>query len=193
MINKVIQFLTDQLGKVLNQPGSPKNLLLTSVVNEKGELNIDAGQIAIMLVNIDEERALKAQLPRERRLAPDQIQFANPEIRLNLFIMLAANPGGDNYNAALERLSIAMLFFQGNSFFDRKKFSALAVEPVIEQISVELHSLSFEQQNQLWGSLGAKYLPSAIYKVRVAIMADTSFGTTVPAIKILDHDLQRIN
>jgi len=192
MINKVLQFLTDQLGSVLNQPGSPKNLLLTSIVNEKGELNIDAGQIALMLVNIEEEKALKAQLPRDRRNG-DQIQFANPEIRLNMLIMLAANPGGDNYSAALERLSLAMLFFQGTSFFDRRRYAALAAAPEIEQISIELFSLSLEQQNQLWGSLGAKYLPSAMYKVRVAIMDRGLFGANVPAIKILDNDLQRIN
>ena len=192
MINKVLQFLTDQLGLKLNKANEPKNLLLTSIVNEKGELNIEAGKIALTLVNIDEERALKAQLPRDRRNG-DQVEFANPEIRLNLFIMLAANPGGDNYNTALERLSIAMLYFQGTSFFNRAKYAALAADPIIEQISVELHSLSFEQQNQLWGSLGAKYLPSAIYKVRVVIMADTTFGPPVPVIKTLDNDLQRIN
>jgi hypothetical protein len=58
---------------------------------------------------------------------------------------------------------------------------------------VELYSLSLEQQNQLWGSLGAKYLPSAIYKVRLVVIDRGLFGTNIPAIKVLDNDLQRIN
>jgi hypothetical protein len=192
MINKALQFLKDQLSSVLNQPGNPENLLLTSVVNEKGELNIEAGQMAMMLVNIEEEKILKAQLPRDRRTG-DQIQFANPEIKLNLLVMLAASPGTDNYLAALERLSLAMLFFQGTSFFDRTRFPALAASPEIEQLSVELYSLSLEQQNQLWASLGAKYLPSALYKVRLVIIDRGLFGQNVPAIKVLDNKLKKIN
>jgi hypothetical protein len=36
----------------------------------------------------------------------------------------------------------------------------------IEKLVVELHQLNFEQQNNLWAVLGAKYLPSVLYKVR---------------------------
>jgi hypothetical protein len=192
MINKALNFLEEQLNLVLSQPGNPDNLLLTPVVNERGELNIQAGQLSLMLVNVEEEKVLKAQLQRERRTG-DQIQLSNPEIKLNLLIMLAANPGAANYLDALERLSLAMIFFQGTSFFDRSRYPALAAAPEIEHLSVELYSLTLEQQNQLWASLGAKYLPSAVYKVRLLIIDRGLFGQNVPAIKILDNDLKRIN
>jgi hypothetical protein len=192
MINKALNFLKEQLNSVLGQPGQPDNLSLTSVVNERGELNIESGKMAMMLVNIDEEKILKTQLPREKRTG-DNVQFANPEIKLNLLVLLAANPGSENYLAALERLSQAMIFLQGTSFFDRTKFPALAAAPQIEQLSVELFSLSLEQQNQLWTSLGAKYLPSAVYKVRLVIIDRALFGEDTPVIKIIDSDLRKIN
>jgi hypothetical protein len=190
MINKAMQFLKDQLNTVLSQPGHPDNLLLTSVVNEKGELNVESGKLCLTLVNIEEEKILRSQLPREKRTG-DQIQFTNPEIKLNLLLMLAANPGADNYLDALERLSQAMLFLQGTSFFDKIKFPALAAEPQIDQLSVELFSLSLEQQNQLWASIGAKYLPSVIYKVRLVVIDRGLFGQNIPVIKVLDNDIQK--
>ena len=190
MINKAVNFLEEQLDAVLTTPGNPEAILLTTIVNEKGELNIEAGQLALMLVNIEEEKILKMQLPRERRIG-DNIHFANPEIKLNLLMMLAANPGTENYSTALERLSQAITFFQGTSFFDKKKYPGLG--PEIEKLTIELYSLSLEQQNQLWASLGAKYLPSVIYKVRLVVIDGELFGAETPVVKTLDNDLQRIN
>jgi hypothetical protein len=54
--------------------------------------------------------------------------------------MLAANPGANNYADALERLSAAISFFQGTSFFEKIKYPVLA--PDIEQLSLELFSLT---------------------------------------------------
>ena len=192
MIDKALHFLEDQLNAVLSQAGQPDNLLLTSVVNEKGELHIQAGQLALTVVNIEEEKILKAQLPNERRNG-NQIQFSNPEIKLNLLLLLAANPGNNNYLAALERLSQAMLFLQGTPFFDRTRFPALAAPPEIEKLSIELYTLTLEQQNQLWASLGAKYLPSVVYKLRLVIIDRGLFGNETPAIRVLENELKRIN
>ena len=190
MINKALNFLEQQLDAVLTAPGDPEALLLTTLVNEKGELNIQAGQLALMLVNIEEERILKTQQPRERR-SGDSVRFANPEIKLNLLVMLAANPGTDNYLTALDRLSQAITFFQGTSFFDKLKYPVL--EPEIEKLTIELFPLSLEQQNQLWASLGAKYIPSVIYKVRLVVIDQELFGPDTPVIKTLNNDLNKLN
>ena len=36
----------------------------------------------------------------------------------------------------------------------------------ILKLIVELHSLNFEQINHMWSTLGGKYLPSVMYKIR---------------------------
>ena len=190
MINKALNFLKEQLKTALNVPGQPDTVLLTSLVNEKGELNIQSGQLAFMLVNVEEEKILKTQLPREKR-AGDQVQFANPDIKLNLLLLLAANPGADNYITALEQLSKAITFFQGTAWFDNIQFPVLA--PEIEELTVELYSITLEQQNQLWASIGAKYLPSVIYKMRLVVIDKGLFGPDNPLVKIIDNNLHRIN
>lgn len=190
MLHKALDFLARQLAPVVSSAGGQASVLLTSIVNEKGELNIQAGQVSLTLVNIEEERFLKVQPQREKRTG-DQVQFANPEIKLNVLVMLAVNPGTANYADALERLSEAITFFQGSSFFEKTKFPALG--PEIEQLSVELYSLSLEQQNQLWASLGAKYLPSAVYKVRLVVIDNALFGEKKTVIKAIDNDLKKIS
>lgn len=190
MLNKVLNFLKKELNSAISLPGQPETVVLASIVNEKGELNIQDGQLSVMLVNIEEEKFLKVQVQRERRTG-DQIQFANPEIKLNLLVLLAANPGVNNYPAALNSLSNAITFFQGTSFFDKTAFPELA--PEIEQFSVELFSLTLEQQNQLWASLGAKYLPSVVYKIRLIVIDKGLFGLNKPLIKLIDNELKKIN
>ena len=41
------------------------------------------------------------------------------------------------------------------------------------------------QQNHLWGALGAKYLPSVIYKVRMIVIQEALKADEQPPIKII--------
>lgn len=189
MLHKALEFLKDQLKPAVSPSGQFEAVELTALVNAKGDLNIQDGQLNIMIVNIEEERFLKVQPQREKRTG-DQVQFANPEIKLNLLIMLAISPAKTDYAGALERLSEAITFFQGTSFFEKAWFPALG--PEIEQLSVELYSLTLEQQNQLWASLGAKYLPSVVYKVRLLVIDRALFDEKKPVIKAIDNNLKKI-
>src|SRR3989442_1563686 len=100
MLKKPLNFLRAKLNTFISDPAQPAIVVLTSIVDENGKFIIQSGQLGLMLVNLEEEKILKMQLPREKRVG-DSIQFANPEIKLNLLVMLAANPGADNYLGAL--------------------------------------------------------------------------------------------
>ena len=78
----------------------------------------------------------------------------------------------------------------GTSFFDKADYPDL--DP-IEYLIVELYSLSFEQQNQLWASLGGKYMPSVVYKVRLVVIDKGFMGAKEKAIMEIDNNLHRIN
>ncbi len=134
----------------------------SSVVGWDGRYAIPDNGLGITLVNIEEERVLKPQnstvVSRDGRVA-----HVNPEIRLNLYVLVAAN--FQNYPTGLEFLTGAMRFFQVKSVFTRENTPTL--NPAIEKLIVELFTMGFEQQNHLWGALGAKYLPSVVYRVRL--------------------------
>jgi hypothetical protein len=191
MLDKAIDFLQDRIVTDQFNGEDPEPVIVGAVFNEKAEPIIGAGNVGLMIANIEEERIFKAQLQKQKR-TNDDIEVANPEIKLNLYLLVAANPGTNatSYDTALKRLSAVITYFQGTSYFDKTDYPAL--DP-IEYLIVELYSLSFEQQNQLWASFGGKYMPSVVYKVRLVVIDKGFLGAKEKAIMEIGSDLHRIN
>ena len=138
----------------------------------------ESAQIYMSLVNIEEELTLKNQSAvRQSEIRP--LAYVNPPIHVNLFLLFSANH--KDYNMAIRTLGHVLLFFQGNRTF------SIAGTPVAAtgvfatpgenenkiKISLDLMSLTFEQVNHLWGSLGGKQMPFLLFKARqVEIDAD---------------------
>jgi hypothetical protein len=123
------------------------------------------GHIVITLVNLQEETTLKNS-PHYRQ-ENGRTVYRNPPISLNLFILFAALHG-DQYETSLKRLSRVVEFFQW-----RKELSFATLSPERGGISLDisvfmdLYSLTFEQVNHLWGTLGGKQVPFVLYRARL--------------------------
>jgi hypothetical protein len=141
---------------------SESTVHLTHVVNPDGTLAINEDSLAMTLVNIEEERVIKSQLPI-MKTSDGRIIHVNPEIKLNLYVLICAN--FTNYKTGLEYLSGAIHFFQSKNVFTRQNTPGL--DASIEKLIIEMDSLNLEQQHHLWGLIGAKYLPSVLYKIRL--------------------------
>lgn len=148
----------------------------------------DDNHITIMLVGTEEERR---EGKRPQFLPTDDKQFLRltPPIELNLFLLFAAH--NSVYDTALRDLSNVVGFFQSNPVFDSQKYPSLnasVVDPdkkpwqLIDRVTFKLHHLTFEQQNNMWGMLGAKYLPNVVYKVNMLTVFDTRGKDKIAAI-----------
>jgi hypothetical protein len=82
---------------------------------------------------------------------------------------------------AIRTLSSVLLFFQGNRSFSIAKTPVPAIGVFATpgedenkiKVNLDLMSLTFEQVNHLWGSLGGKQMPFLLFKARqVEIDAD---------------------
>lgn len=141
---------------------SEEPIVLDHFVEHDGTITIPTNTLGLSLVNVEEERVTKSQ--KSVFKAPDgRVSHVNPDIKLNLYIIIAANFA--TYKTGLEYLSAAIRFFQSKNVFSPENTPDL--DPSIQKLIVEMVTLSFEQQNHLWGSLGAKYLPSVMYRVRM--------------------------
>lgn len=186
MIDKALDLLKTELQGYLSalpelNVTSESVVWLTGVVKGDGSMAIPENTLGLTLVNIEEERITKSQQAFER--GPDgTVSYVNPEIKLNLYMLIAAN--FKNYTTGLEFLSGAIRFFQGKSVFTPDNTPLLNTG--IEKLLVELYTVSFEQQNHLWGSLGAKYLPSVMYRVRLVIIQEGRKSGEKPPITKLD-------
>lgn len=176
MLDAAITFLAGELNSYLRKRGvftqQDDMVVPTQVVNDKGDWQVSEGKIGLTLIGIEEERVLRSQVP-ERSLLNGSHVVLQPPLKLNLNLLFSVRPGTaqGSYEASLGFLSHVLTFFQAHPSFASDGSPGL--DPRIVKLTAELLSYSPEHLNQTWAYLGSKYLPSAIYRVRMIILQDT--------------------
>lgn len=167
MIFETLSFLSAEVNKFLNlklgasleprlKMGNASRALDDTLT---GQFSLSEKAI-ISLVNVEEDRVVK-QHENFKKTATSTI-YKNPPVRLNLFVLFSVNKA--DYEDSLKWLTVIIQYFQHQNVFTGTSHPDLHEN--ISKLIVELHSLNFEQVNHLWSTLGGKYLPSVMYKVR---------------------------
>ena len=146
------------------------------------------GKVVMSLVNIEEEKRLK-NAGRTVRVG-DEFQTSNPPITINMYLLFSASI--KEYEMALRRLAQVIEFFQGKYVF------TLANSPTPQEVAneeladfkliLDIHTLNFEQINDLWGSLGGKQVPFVIYRGRLIQLRREALKQSGPAIEQVRED-----
>jgi hypothetical protein len=169
MIRESLQFLADELNKYLILKGTtttdPPRLVLGNVSRA---FDADSGSIAtsmnnraiLSLVNVEEDRVAKHQENFEKTAITTR--YKSPPLYLNLYILICVNR--TSYSDSLAWLNHIVQFFQHQHVFT--PISHPSLDSRIEKLIADLYTLNFEQINHLWSTLGGKYMPSVLYKVR---------------------------
>ncbi|MCE7056396.1 DUF4255 domain-containing protein [Algoriphagus sp. AGSA1] len=194
MIHSTLEFLTAELNAFIKlKVGDPigDRVVLSSVTNETGIIIPDKS-LGLSLINIEEERTIKEQRSTYIN-AVGKTEKRNPEIQLNLYVLITANfqnkninDSSDDYVEGLKQLGYAISFFQSKNVFTKENSPGLSgSDPELTKIVVELYSYSFEQLYNFWTVVGAKYLPSVLYKVKtLRIQEDQLLESGDPIEKI---------
>lgn len=122
--------------------------------------NALTGKAILSLVNVEEDKVAKQQQNYVR--SDSSTVYKSPPLYLNMYILFAVNK--PEYDDCLKWLGHIMQFFQHQQVFTPITHPGL--DPKIPRIVVDLFSLNFEQVNHLWSTLGGKYMPSVLYKIR---------------------------
>lgn len=139
-------------------------------------------RVVISVVNIAEESTFK-NAPHYERVG-NSTRYRNAPKYLNLFVLFSANYA--NAETALRRLSQVVTFFQGKRVFTLQNSPSPGTvdDPLAEmRLVMELFSLTFEQVNYLWASLGGKQMPFVLYKVRLTRVQDDRTQGEAPVIE----------
>ncbi len=132
-------------------------------------------RIAVQVVNVEENFVYRSM--ETHRARPDGThERVRPPVRVNLYVLFVANLG--DYVEALKAISLVMAFFQ-----NRYTFDISGNGDGTSKVIFELYSMTFEQQNHLWASLGAKYMPSVMYKAAILDIRDTLVEAEVPPVE----------
>jgi len=124
-------------------------------------------EITITLLRIEEETSRKPQNVYHYIKEDDKmIKRANPDVCLNLYILIVSH--AQDYETAL--MEISKIIYWMNSFQSK-------------DCIVELQTLSAEQNNSLWQTLGTEIMPAVVYKVRMVTISS----------KVVDDDVSVVN
>ncbi|MCD0470412.1 DUF4255 domain-containing protein [Flavobacterium sp. JAS] len=170
MIFEIIQIIEEQVNNYLEEIGLDKTVVAENIAflesqNENVSKNLD-DKVALTLINLDEEATLK-NFPNHS-IENAKTIYKNSIINLNLYLLFSANRIA--YINSLNDISKIIAFFQGKKLFTQANTiynrSSVAMDNIDNfKFSVELYTPTFEELNYIWGTLGGKQLPSALYKV----------------------------
>lgn len=183
MIDKAVNLIITQLNQYI--PNVPPEVVVGNIaLNESPDQTELQEKIVVSVVNIEEESTLKNANSHNK--SSGGIQYLQPPVYLNLYILFSSNYP-KSYDNALKRLSEVIVFFQNRKTFDINSSLSLPAgldEDALEMtVTLDLFTMSFEQSNHLWGTLGGKQMPFVMYKARLVKLQERKVFKEAPLIE----------
>lgn len=132
-------------------------------------------RVLLSVVNLQEERTLKNTPAYVRDDVQLRVRYENPPTFLNLAVLVTATH--TEYINALRALSRALLFFQHRNVLTHDNVAPNSIsldapprdaDRLAEfKLVFNLWSPTFEEVNDMWGMLGGKQFPFALYSMRM--------------------------
>jgi hypothetical protein len=190
VIDRALLFLRDALNEHLVRRGSTGAVLEDAVTFVEGDkldpLTLKVGTVNVIVVNLEQELLMRRDDPFVRLMPDGSTARGMPDVRLNIWILFVVR--FHVYEAGLAALSSVLEYFQTNRVFDHR--SAPALDPRIDRLIVELHTLPLSEQNELWSSLRLAYHPSLLFRVQMLMVQG---GDALPATPVSDPILELVH
>lgn len=157
--NKLNEFLREKNDLDRNKA------ILSNMINQDGSIAVKGqNHVLLSVVNVEHETVISTY----NRYVPtgeNKAGIVNPPLHINIYVLVMCYFEGENYTEGLKYLSYVLSFFQANYVFNKHNLPGL--DPGIDKLSFELCSINPSELSYMLSMTGAKYLPSAYYKVRM--------------------------
>ncbi len=164
MIYETLSCLTDELNDYFRASLhlTENKVLLSGIMNQDGTLAVRGeNKLILTLINIEKETmGLSSNASSFSRSGTH-----SAPLTINLYVLISAFFTGNNYADSLKFISFVMIFLQDKNVFTQSNTPRL--HSSIDKLSFEIENLGPEKLNNMWATLGAKYMPSVLYKVRM--------------------------
>lgn len=159
-------------------------VIISGIVNQDGTVAVQGeNKVLLTLVNIEKDNSGQSN----GSTAGVKI-FPNTSlpVKLNIYVLFSSYFAGNNYPEALRFLSFVVSYFQNKSVFNKANTPRMAAG--IEKLIFEMENLSTEKLNNVWTTLGGKYMPSVMYKVRMLTFDDSIIREFRPKVSGVSKD-----
>ncbi|MEM7660356.1 MAG: DUF4255 domain-containing protein [Bacteroidota bacterium] len=173
MIHQVLPIIVGELNDFFQHRfDSPEDrVVMANIVNQDGTVAIEGeNKVVVSLINVERDGS--------NQMAGTG--GPNPPVHINLYVLFAAYFNNNNYIEALKFISGVIGFFQGKNTFNHHNTPIYPSEA--SQIRMEIVNIDFRELSNLWASLGAKYIPSVIYRMRTLNMDEDIIDDDLPPI-----------
>jgi hypothetical protein len=184
MIYEALSCLVDEMNEHFRSrlKLNEQKVILSSIVNQDGTIAIQGeNKIVITLINIEKESAMSVSQKGAASLS-NSVQPLN----LNLFVLFSAYFSQGNYPESLRFLSFVIGYFVNKPVFNHSNTPDL--ESKIDKLTFEIVDLNPDTVSNLWSGLGAKYMPSVVYKVRMITFDETFVREFRPSISSVSDE-----
>jgi hypothetical protein len=179
MIGRVLVFLRGrlndylraELGGGIDDPAVDKVVFLDG--DKMEPLTFQEGAVSEVLINVEEDRLLRAADPYARATEDGRPLRVQPDIRLSLHLLFIAR--FKQYDRAWDHLAKIIECLQTTRVFDRA--SSPDLPDGVDRLTVELVTQGFAEQNDVWNALRTTYHPSIAYRVRMVVLRDAKPAT----------------
>ncbi|MDP4209280.1 MAG: DUF4255 domain-containing protein [Bacteroidota bacterium] len=185
MIYEALSCLTEEMNEYFRNKLkiNEEKIVLSGLVNQDGSIAIqEENKIIITLVNIEKETAQKGNGKSLSTTFGNQA----PPLRLNIYVLFSAYFSSGNYPEALRFLSFIIAYFQHKTVFNQSNTPGL--DPKIEKLTFEITDVNPDMLSNIWSTLGAKYMPSVLYKMRMLSFDESVIREFRPAISKMEND-----
>jgi hypothetical protein len=186
MIYEALNCLVDEMNEHFRSrlKLNEQKVILSSLISQDGTVAIQGeNKIVVTLVNIEKESAMSIS-------QKGAMSFSNSaqSVNINLYVLFSTYFSQGNYAESLRFLSFVIGYFVNKPVFNHSNTPAL--DNKIDKLTFEIVDMNPDTVSNLWSSLGAKYMPSVVYKVRMITFDETFAREFRPSISgILDEKL----
>jgi len=182
MISKTLTFLADFLNHEIRMTHGidEDRVIASSLINPDGTVteNIE-NKVIISVINLEHETSVHT--PGNYVNGGDNsFGKVSPPVHLNLYLLVSANYDSGSYIEALKMLSTVIAVFQSNTYFTKKKNPTM--KSPLEKLTLEIFNLPINELSHIWSGIGAKYVPSLVYKVRMISIREDLITKEVPGV-----------
>jgi hypothetical protein len=187
MISKALSFLTGYLNRELRMTfGLDDDLVVASNLTKMDGRVADNvnNKIVLSVINIEQETSVKSGF--HIKAEGSSRNKVNPPLHLNIYLLVSVNFASNEYLEALRMLSAVIKTFQASSLFTKQSHPEIS-DP-LEKLTLEIYNVPVNELSHIWNGIGAKYVPSTLYKMRMIAESDEKIKGEIPAVTGLGSD-----
>jgi len=190
MIQNILPVVAEELNNYLKSTFNAveDKVIISNIINQDGSVAVEGNnKIVITLINVTEESTLRASA-NNKLINTSFLEFA-PPVTVNLTLLFSAFFSSKNYLEALRFISGVIYFFQSKPLFTNQNTPNMVGDA--DKIHFDILSMQQQELMNIFSMMGAKYMPSVVYKMKMLTFSQDNIISEIPAIQGLGLDNQQ--